>query len=169
MELKIYLTNLGKYNEGELVGKWIDVLEQPDWQEELKSIGVADNTGYEDFFITDYETDIKGLKISEYESLQHLDDIAEQINSIEDCDHEAFNAACEAWGLSDALEAMQKEDYGFYLGISDDDELGHYLVDEGLFGVEVPEALENYLDYEAIGRDASMDGTYTENGYIERY
>ena len=35
-------------------------------------------------------------------------------------------------------------------------ELAEHFVNEGLFG-EIPKAIENYLDYEAIGRDLGMD------------
>lgn len=56
--LKIYLTNLGKYNEGYLVGKWVEL---PATDEELeeakKEIGI--NQQYEEWFITDYESDIE--------------------------------------------------------------------------------------------------------------
>lgn len=33
--MKIYLTNLGKYNEGQLVGEWVEL---PVSQEELKEV-----------------------------------------------------------------------------------------------------------------------------------
>ena len=54
--LSAYVTNLGKYNEGELVGKWLDF---PTTQKEintvLKEIGI-DGIRYEEIFITDYES-----------------------------------------------------------------------------------------------------------------
>ena len=60
--LKIFLTNLGKYNEGELLGEW---LELPATKEEIKKscdrIGI--NERYEEWFITDFETDINSLSI----------------------------------------------------------------------------------------------------------
>ena len=52
MTMKIYLTNLGKYNEGELVGKWFE-LPILDINEALLEIGVENGTPYEEFFITD--------------------------------------------------------------------------------------------------------------------
>ena len=59
---KIYLTNLGKYNEGELVGKWIDLpISEEELEATLEEIGI-DGEKYEETFITDYETDINGLK-----------------------------------------------------------------------------------------------------------
>lgn len=43
--MKIFLTNLGKYNEGELIGEWVEL---PASQEELKKvferIGTMKNT-----------------------------------------------------------------------------------------------------------------------------
>ena len=55
-----FITNLGKYNEGELVGEWVKF---PTTAEEMKKvferigIGQADDFGlpYEEWFITDYE------------------------------------------------------------------------------------------------------------------
>ena len=55
-----FVTNLGKYNEGELVGEWVKF---PTTEEEMKKvferigIGSADEFGavYEEWFITDFE------------------------------------------------------------------------------------------------------------------
>ena len=43
--LKVYLANLGKYVEGYLVGKWVE-LPCDDIAAELKSIGVAERMAY---------------------------------------------------------------------------------------------------------------------------
>lgn len=48
--LKIYIANLGKYNEGELVGKWVE-LPCEDLDEVLKEIEVVDGTAYEEYAI----------------------------------------------------------------------------------------------------------------------
>ena len=66
-----YITNLGKYNEGELVG---ETLKFPTTTEEvqglLKRIGV-DGVRYEEFFITSFDGDVLGLYdyLTEYENL----------------------------------------------------------------------------------------------------
>lgn len=56
-----YVTNLGKYNEGELVG---ETLKFPATTEEvqalLKRIGV-DGIRYEEIFITSFDGDVLGL------------------------------------------------------------------------------------------------------------
>ena len=61
-----YITNLGKYNEGELVGEWVKF---PTTSEDLKKvferigIGSKDDFGnpYEEWFISDYDCYVDGL------------------------------------------------------------------------------------------------------------
>lgn len=55
--MEAYVTNLGKYNEGELIGKWAQFpMDEEEFTEALKSIGVQEGSAYEEYFITDYET-----------------------------------------------------------------------------------------------------------------
>ena len=55
MSMEIFLTNLGKYVEGCLVGQWVKLPVPEDKLESvLKQIGINDE--YEEYFITDYET-----------------------------------------------------------------------------------------------------------------
>ena len=70
MVVRVFLTNLGKYNEGELVGKWVDIDENStmdDFEEDFKEIGI--NEEYEEFFITDYEAP---FEIGEYDSIDSI-------------------------------------------------------------------------------------------------
>ena len=75
MEIKIYLTNLGKYNEGELVGEWFTLPIQ-DIDDAFEQIGIKENTRYEEYFITDYICDLD-LDLNKYGSLDELNSIAE--------------------------------------------------------------------------------------------
>ena len=73
-----YITNLGKYSEGQLVG---ETLKFPATTEEvqslLKNIGV-DGVRYEEFFITAFDGDVMGLYdyLTEYENLDELNHLA---------------------------------------------------------------------------------------------
>ena len=164
--LNVALTNLGKYNEGELIFKW---LELPATDEEIeaafKYILVADGTEYEEYFITDYETDIPGLEIGEYTNILELNKKMEELSNLKDFEIEELQAILESQGgtLEDALEIHQKGNFIFYSGVNSFEELAEIFVDDGLFG-EISENLKNYIDYEAIGRDLSYDYTKTENG-----
>ena len=51
--------------------------------------------------------------------------------------------------------------------IHDYDDLGRYYIEE-LDVMQVPEHLQNYIDYEAYGRDVALEenGTFTDQGYV---
>ena len=73
--MSIYLTNLGKYVEGCLIGQWVQLpIPQERLQEVLTQIGIGD--GHEEYFITDSETDILDISIDEYASLSDLNKLA---------------------------------------------------------------------------------------------
>ena len=111
--LKIYITNLGKYNEGELVGKWVE-LPCEDLDEVLKEIEVADGTAYEEYAIHDYESDIEGLNIGEYDNIFSLNEIAEKLNELSDYDKKWFEAYLDASG-EDLLTALEQfEDHSSF-------------------------------------------------------
>ena len=88
-----YITNLGKYNEGELVGEWVKF---PTTSEELQKvferigIGSKDDFGnpYEEWFISDYDCYVDGLyeKLGEYENLDELNYLASKLNELDDHD-----------------------------------------------------------------------------------
>lgn len=70
--MRIYLTNLGKYNEGYLIGEWIDLpISNEELQKVLDRIGI--NEEYEEYFITDYEDDCMV-----YCDCNDMTDVAEQ-------------------------------------------------------------------------------------------
>jgi len=74
MEIKIYLTNLAKYNQGTLIGKW---LELPLTDEELE-IEIREVLGNDEaYFITDFEAP---FKIDEYENLHKLNEFSWQLD-----------------------------------------------------------------------------------------
>ena len=57
---KAFITNLGKYNEGALVGKWVEFpCDEEEFEQHLKEIGIGstDEFGqpYEEWFVTDYD------------------------------------------------------------------------------------------------------------------
>ena len=81
-----YITNLGKYAEGQLVG---ETLKFPATTEEvqalLKRIGV-DGVRYEEIFITSFDGDVLGLydHLGEYESIDELNHLAHLLSGMDD-------------------------------------------------------------------------------------
>ena len=174
-----FITNLGKYNEGELVGEWVKF---PTTAEEMKKvfdrigIGQKDDFGnpYEEWFITDYDCYVDGLydKLGEYESLDELNYLASKLDEMSRGEYEQFQAAMEIGDHSGSVQEIinlteNLDCYDVYPDIHDYDDLGRYYIDE-LDAMQVPEHLKNYIDYEAYGRDIAMDesGDFTDLGYV---
>ena len=174
-----FITNLGKYNEGELVGEWVKF---PTTAEELKEvfkrigIGQRDDFGqpYEEWFITDYDCYVDGLysKLGEYENLDELNYLASKLDEMSDSEYAQFQAGMEmgdhCGSLQEIINLTENLDcYEIYPDIEDYDDLGRYYIEE-LDAMQVPEHLKNYIDYEAYGRDVAMDenGSFTDQGYV---
>lgn len=161
--LRIYLTNLGKYNEGELIGKWVDLPTTNGFEEHLEEIGI--NEEYEEWFITDYETDIAGLTIGEYDNIEELDELAETLEDLQDYDREVIEALIfEGYSLEDALE--KKDDCMVYYNCNDMTDVAEQYAEETGLLDSIPENLRYYFDFEAYGRDMGIEGTFvfTNNG-----
>ena len=174
-----FITNLGKYNEGELVGEWVKF---PTTAEELKEvfkrigIGQKDDFGqpYEEWFITDYDCYVDGLydKLGEYENLDELNYLASKLDEMSESEYAQFQAGMEmgdhCGSLQEIINLTENLDcYEIYPHIEDYDDLGRYYIDE-LEVMQMPEHLQNYIDYEAYGRDVAMDenGSFTDQGYV---
>ena len=172
--LEAFVTNLGRYNEGCLDGEFLKLpATTEDVQALLKRIHV-DGVRYEEIFITDYETDVSGLYdcLGEYESIDELNYLASLLDDMDAGEQAKFEAALSygdyTGSVKDLINLAQNLDcYEYYPGISDEDDLGRFMIDE-MGAMEVPEYLENYIDYEAYGRDVSLEdsGHFTEGGYI---
>lgn len=171
--IELCLTNLGKYNEGELI---FTRLVLPATAEEIQTaydeIGVADGTMYEESFISDYETDINGLSISEYASVNDLNELAEELENFNKYELEAFGAMLDA-GLDtdEALQKVQDGEYRIYEGCYSMAEVAEMYADETGLLSSMPDHLRMYFDFEAYGRDMDIEGHFieTDSGYIEIY
>ena len=174
-----FITNLGKYNEGELVGEWVRF---PTTADEIKKvferigIGQTDEFGcvYEEWFVTDYDCYVDGLydKLGEYVSLDELNYLASRLDEMTPSEYEQFQAAIEMGDHTRSLEDLinltyNLDCYDVYPGIHDHDDLGRYYIEE-LGAMEIPSYLESYFDYEAYGRDVALEegGEFTDFGYV---
>ena len=174
-----FITNLGKYNEGSLVGEWVKF---PTTVEELKKvferigIGAKDDFGqtYEEWFITDYDCYVDGLYdlLGEYANLDELNYLASKLDDMSQDEYERFQAAMEIGDHTGSIQELinlteNLDCYDIYPDIHDHDDLGRYYIEE-LDAMQVPEHLRNYIDYEAYGRDIALEegGEFTDFGYV---
>jgi antirestriction protein len=182
--VRVYIANLGKYNEGYLVGDWIGL---PATEEEIEALFVrvglgsyqdgeyvhgieVDGVTYEEFSIHDHETDLAGLDIGEYSNLRELN---QQIEALTELDHhslEIVQAACEYFGYEPSEVIDRVDDFLLFPDIHDEYDLGYFLIEEsGLYDLSGLGKLAGYLDYEAYGRDVHIEanGGFTVYGFIE--
>ena len=169
-----YITNLGKYNEGDLYGEYLKL---PATKEDVKAllsrIGI-DGVIYEEIIITDYETSIDGLRryLGEYESVDELNYLAAMLADMDDRDLAKFEAVLEYGEHTSCVEALinlaQNLDcYDYDPDIMNNEDLAYYHVEQ-METLSIPEHLEHYIDFESYGRDVSINegGVFTSNGYI---
>lgn len=167
--MNIYLTNLGKYNEGELIGEWVELpVSQEELQKVFKRIGI--NEEYEEYFITDYECDF--YEVGEYESLDTLNEIAERIKELGEEESEVVKALMSELGytLNEAIDKVNSGDYRIYSDCDDMTDIAYQVVEECGYLNNVLDNVARYFDYESFGRDLGIEGTYIftdDNNAIE--
>lgn len=172
--ISIYITNLGKYNEGYLMGEWVK-LPVPDdrLSEVLERIGI--NGEYDEYFITDYEASFANLNISEYACIEELNDFARRLDEVEVWDIDKLCAVLEMeepTSIADIVDIIENlDDFDLLVGVEDDQALGEYFADELGTLSAVPEHLRAYFDYGAYGRDIKLEAgnyCYTSYGFVMR-
>ncbi len=126
--LNIFLTNLGLYNEGVLAGEWV-ALPVSDFDLEAVKIRIGVDEYHEETFITDYETDIHGVKVGEYDSIDELNELAEALE--DDNAAEIIGAMLEAgYTFEEAIEKYNDGEYTFYSGCNDMADVAEQYADE---------------------------------------
>mgnify|MGYP002640354030 FL=1 len=159
-EMRVYVANLGKYNEGELVGAWF---EPPiDYDEMAERIGL--NEFYEEYAIHDYELP---FDIDEYTPIEEVNRLCEMVEDLPEYIQDNLK---ELQGYFSSIEDLcdHQDDIIYYPGCEDMADVARELVEEGALG-EIPAQFQNYIDYEAFGRDLSYEGTFvvTRDGVFE--
>ena len=169
-----YLSNLGAYAEGRPAGEWVTF---PTTAEHMKEvfdrIGI-DFKNYEEWHFTEFQSPIPGLaaKLGEHEHPDELNYLGKLLEMQFDDDREKFAAAIALGDHASSVEelinlAQNLDCYWIYPSVHNEEEYGHYLVDE-LEEPELPEEAKKYFMYEEYGRDAAINdgGLFTEQGYI---
>ena len=100
-DMAVYIANLGKYNEGYLVGAWFTF---PIDEEDVKEkIGL--NEQYEEYAI--HDTDNFPIAIGEYVSIEELNEMYEMIEELPDYIIECLDEFISHYGtLEDQRQAL---------------------------------------------------------------
>ena len=161
--INVYITNLGKYNEGHLIGKWLELpASDEEIEKVLKEIGI-DGVIYEEYFFTDWEV-IEGIEINEYSSLQELNEIAETLESLNEEDLKICQCLMKNENCS-LDEAMEKKEERIIINLEKDTTMDEYsnlaysYIDEiyGDVNKLSKETLARYFDFKRFGHELSFD------------
>ena len=175
---RAFVTNLGAYNAGALIGKWVDFPTyntDGEWDDLLHSIGVVhdltdedelkeipDNlrdVACEEYFITDYDDDYGICKgFGEYKRLDDLEDIAEELDVMDESEQSVIIAIMNDENC-DVQRAKDIYDNGFvlYCDPDRDSSIGYEYAEETGLLSGIPEDIANYFDYESYGKDLRLD------------
>lgn len=172
--LEAYISNIGKYAGGNPAGEWVSF---PTTAEQMKAvfdrIGI-DGKNYEEWHITEYNSDIPGLtrNFSEYESLDELNYLGKLLEMQGEADRDKFAAAVThgeyAGNVKDLINLAQNLDcYWLYPTVRSEEDYGYYLIEE-LDAMELPGEAKKYFKYEEYGSDSVINegGSFTDQGYI---
>lgn len=154
--LKGFITNLGKYNEGYLVGEWVEFpIDEDELEEVFERIGI--NEEYEEYFFTDWECPFD-TGLGEYESIESVNELAEEL---EQADEDLVEAIIEATGYSLRVALDHVDRAIFYQG-----QTLEGLAMEFVSEMDLPEIAVRFFDYEAYGRYLSDDGWTEVSGGV---
>ena len=105
--------------------------------------------------------------------IQKLNQLAETVDAMDHASQQVFAGALRAEsinGVDDILHvASSLEQYELIEGVTSDKELGGWVVEHGLAGVNFPKDTWPYLDYAGLGAKYYSDhgGAYTAHGYVK--
>ena len=169
-----YLSNLGAYAGGRPAGEWVTFPTTAGHMKEVfDRIGI-DFKNYGEWHFTEFQSPIPGLaaKLGEHEHPDELNYLGKLLEMQFDDDREKFAAAIALGDHASSVEelinlAQNLDCYWIYPSVHNEEDYGHYLVDE-LEEPELPEEAKKYFMYEEYGRDAAINdgGRFTEQGYI---
>lgn len=166
MRMQVFMVNLDRYKDDEIRGAWF---EPPIDLEEMKERMGLDEE-YKEYAIFDYDLP---FEIDESTPVSEINRLCEMVQEIEGSPlYDALSEVQKHWfdGLEELLENQDK--IIFYPDCDDLTDMAKFWMDESgitrLFA-EVPFNLEDYIDYEAIGRDFEMRGNFliTAHGIFE--
>lgn len=156
--LQVAIEEWGLYNNDILVCKWWD--SDADYEKIVKyyqelrrkhNIECFDDV---ELFMADWENDSLGI-CSECANIAETFEKYNELENLKDYEIEAIKFLVDYQGYS-LEDALNKKDDVIVYEADNYTDLAQIFVDEGLFG-NIPTHLENYIDYEAMGRDLSYD------------
>jgi antirestriction protein len=163
MKIKIYVANLHAHTCGKLIGEWIELpLSEEELEERIEQVIKAG--GGEEFAIHDYEAP---FKIAEYMNPHIVNEWAGRIDDLS-YDDEVIEAVMNDYRSTvAALDKLESGDVRTWNDCGDMSDVAHAIYEETgqLKAIESAGLSSGYVDWEAIGRDMRIEGTFLKVGH----
>lgn len=163
MDIRVWVGCLAHYNNGDLIGDWVNAVDAPDWtcpQADPSDIYI----NCEEYWIMDHE--IPGVE-GEMDPLTARA-WGELWDQVDDDDAEAFGLWLDNYhrrtGPGDIDVDNFRESYEGHFDSEKD--FAYHLCDDVLDMDSWPKTARNYFDYDAYARDLFMDGYTFVKGYV---
>lgn len=159
-EIKIYVANLGAYNDGKLKGIWFtlpvelsEVFKKVFEPHELDENG--DPLG--DYAIHDYEAP---FSIKDYTSIQYLNEVAEMFEMLSEKDVELIVKMVELGYISDLLDGPESLQYVYrYENCKDMGDVAYQILHDSYAPEDYP-LFFRHFDYDSYGEEIESSGTF---------
>ena len=154
-KVSVYVGTYKKYNEGNIFGEWLTLGDYIDYEEFIQACkDLHEDEEFPELMFQDWECpdELRGF-ISE----MSIDENLFLLNDVEEDEEHVI--------AGEITEKRIEEARDNYIGEFEDyDALGRYFVE--MNGVEVPESLKCYINYEDNGRDIYYDLIEAGNYYF---
>lgn len=156
--MRVWIGNLGKYNEGELVGDWFDL--PIDYDDMAERIGLNDY--YEEYAI--FDTDDLPLDVDQYTSVRELNDMYEIMEELPEYILDELDFFLSYFkDLEDLRDNV--DNIRLYPDCDDMEAVAEQIVEENGYLDVLPRNLQYYFDYAALGRDLEIEGKFVRTSY----
>ena len=179
--INIFVTNLGEYNNGKLIGEWVGLpISREEYQAVLDRIGIGKPNEYgevfEEVFITDFDApDLHNFKVHEYDNIDYLNFLAKKLSELSPEDLALYKGILETGmdsflNITDYINLADHLDcYTLTPDVKDLYDLGKTWAEELGYLANVNETIKDAIDYHKLGEsfDSNTTGGFANIGYIE--
>lgn len=163
--LKVFITNLSEYNNGNLIGEWISLpCDSSFLNQQIRKVLSTDDS--EEIFITDWEwDDITVFEIGEYDDPTKLNAKAYQLDQLSAYELEAVaflisENICSIDNIDDCKEKAYDVVIHRNKIMAD---IAYDRVKEYVGMSEVPSIITNHIDYNSMGEEIKQNEYFVED------
>ena len=167
----VFVNTYKRYNEGKVCTQPVSISDFEFKAEFIEHcISLFPDEKDPELMFADYNS-IPDCLITESSISEQCWDIIKAINDGK-IDPDALGAFLELGDFDDCNDILDQFEERYFWEVnfdsfcSTEEQFGEYVIEEGLYTTNIPEELEQYIDYEKLGRDLLMTSYIDHDGYV---